>query len=44
MAALLALGIWPFSQEAFGVSDVQGATTEEGAVADVIERVLGYNL
>lgn len=44
MAALLAMGIWPFSQEAFGVSDVQGASTEEGAVQSVTERVLGYSL
>ena len=41
MAALLAMGIWPFSQEAFGVSDVQGAGDEAGAVQDVTKRVLG---
>lgn len=44
MGALLAMGIWPFSPEAFGVSDVQGASTEEGAVESVTERVLGYTL
>lgn len=44
IAALLALGIWPFSPEAFFVSDVQGAGTEHGAVHDVTERVLGYSL
>lgn len=44
IAALLALGIWPFSPEAFFVSDVQGAGTESGAVQDVTERVLGYSL
>lgn len=41
IAALLAAGIWPFSPEAFAVSDVQGASTEEGAAIDVIARILG---
>jgi hypothetical protein len=41
IAALLSLGIWPFSPEAFAVSDVTDATTEEGAAASVIKRVLG---
>ncbi|HLU65509.1 MAG TPA: DUF1501 domain-containing protein, partial [Kofleriaceae bacterium] len=41
IAALLALGIWPFSPEAFAVSDVPGAGTEEAAAALVLERLLG---
>jgi hypothetical protein len=41
IAALLALGIWPFSPEAFAVSDVQRAASEAGGAVDVIERVLG---
>lgn len=44
MAALLSLGIWPFSQEAFFVSDVQGAGNEPDAVRDVTSRVLGVTL
>ncbi len=44
MAALLALGIWPFSQEAFFVSDVQGASTERDAARDVTARLLGVQL
>lgn len=41
IAALLALGIWPFSPEAFAVSDVRGAGGEEEAALSVLERVLG---
>ena len=41
MAALLALGIWPFSPEAFAVSDVRDAGSEEGAALSVLERLLG---
>lgn len=44
IAALLALGIWPFSPEAFFVSDVQGVSTEPDAVVRVTERVLGHTL
>ena len=44
IAALLSLGIWPFSPEAFFVSDVQGVSTEPDAVQSVTERVLGYTL
>jgi hypothetical protein len=43
-AALLSLGIWPFSPEAFGVSDVDGAHDEIEAVEMVTERVLGVQL
>jgi hypothetical protein len=41
IAALLALGIWPFAPEAFAVSDVRGAASEEDAAAIVTSRVLG---
>lgn len=44
IAALLAMGIWPFSPEAFAVSDVRGAATELDAALKVTERVLGYTL
>ena len=41
IAALLGMGIWPFSPEAFAVSDVRGADTEVNAARSVITRVLG---
>jgi hypothetical protein len=41
IAALLALGIWPFSPDAFAVSDVRGAAGEEDAARLVTERALG---
>ena len=41
MAALLALGIWPFAQESYNVSDVPGASTEIEAAKLVTERQLG---
>ena len=41
-AALLAMGIWPFSPEAFAVSDVRGATGEEDGALAAIEHYLGY--
>jgi hypothetical protein len=41
IAALLALGIWPFSPEAFAVSDVLGAAGEEDAAQSVLSRLLG---
>lgn len=41
IAALLALGIWPFSPEAFSVSDVPGASGEIEAAALVLSRQLG---
>jgi hypothetical protein len=44
MAALLALGIWPFAQEAFAVSDVPGATAELAAALSTIQFVLGRTL
>jgi hypothetical protein len=44
IAALLALGIWPFSPEAYGVSDVDGVSEEIAAVEKVTQRVLGVTL
>jgi hypothetical protein len=44
IAALLAMGIWPFSPEAFAVSDVPGAGTEESAAELATLRVLGVQL
>jgi hypothetical protein len=41
IAALLALGIWPFSQEAFAVSDVPGATGEVDAALKAMQSCLG---
>jgi hypothetical protein len=42
IAALLALGIWPFAQEGFGVSDVEGTRNEGESAKAALERVLGY--
>ncbi|HUQ03910.1 MAG TPA: DUF1501 domain-containing protein [Kofleriaceae bacterium] len=44
IAALLSMGIWPFSPEAFAVSDVTGATSEEDAASKATARVLGVQL
>jgi hypothetical protein len=44
IAALLALGIWPFSQEAFAVSDVPGATSEIGAASQAMTKFLGRTM
>jgi hypothetical protein len=41
IAALLALGIWPFAQESYNVSDVPGAGTEAHAATLVKKRQLG---
>ncbi len=41
IAALLALGIWPFSSAGFSVADVAAATTETEAAALVAARQLG---
>ena len=40
----MSMGIWPFSPEAFGVSDVDGAIEEIEAVETVTSRVLGVQL
>lgn len=44
VGALLGLGIWPFSPEAFAVSDVAGASTEEEAAEMALAHVLGVTL
>ncbi len=44
IGALLALGIWPFAQEAFAVSDVRGALSEEDAALKATARILGITL
>ena len=41
IAALLALGIWPFSPEAFAVSDVPSATGEVDAALKAMQMCLG---
>jgi hypothetical protein len=41
IAALLALGIWPFAPEAFAVSDVPGATGELDAATQAMTTFLG---
>jgi len=41
LAALMAIGIWPFAQESYNVSDVPGATTEIDAATLVKQRQLG---
>lgn len=42
MAALLALGIWPFAQESYNVSDVPEAANEIEAARWVQQRQLGW--
>lgn len=44
IAALLALGIWPFDQVAFSGSDAQGETQEGPAARSIIKRVLGHTV
>ena len=42
IAALLALGIWPFAQESYNVFDVPGASTEV-EVAELVKKCqLGF--
>ncbi len=41
IAALLAMGIWPFAHEGFAVSDVAGAGTEIEAAAASMQAFLG---
>lgn len=43
IAALLALGIWPFASESYNVSDVPGAGNEIQAVQFVQQRQLGVS-
>jgi hypothetical protein len=44
IAALLALGIWPFDALSFNVSDVTNAGDESSAALSVTRRVLGVEL
>ena len=44
MAALLALGIWPFAPEGFNVSDSPAATTELAAAQNAMSKFLGRTL
>ena len=41
IAALLAMGIWPFAEEGFNVSDATGATTELEAAQQAMAKFLG---
>ena len=43
IAALLALGIWPFGPEAFNVADVPGAGSEAEAAQRVLQQQLGIS-
>lgn len=43
IAALLALGIWPFGPEAFNVADVPGAPSEAEAARKVLQEQLGIS-
>lgn len=44
IAALLAMGIYPFDSAGFSNSDVQNQSENSKAIADVTKRVLGYAL
>ncbi len=44
IAALLAMGIWPFDQAGFSSSDVQNQSEDAGAAIDVTKRILGYDV
>ena len=44
IAALLALGIWPFDQSSFSSAQVQDSSSEANAVKSVLKRVLGYTV
>jgi hypothetical protein len=44
IAALLALGIYPFSSDAFGSGEVQGQAEEGAAARDVIKRFFGLDV
>ena len=44
IAALLAMGIWPFDSASFSSSNVQGETQEGPAVQSVLKRVLGVEV
>jgi hypothetical protein len=44
IAALLAIGIWPFDQASFSSAQVQDSSSESNAVKSVLKRVLGYTV
>jgi hypothetical protein len=44
IAALLAMGIWPFDQASFSSAQVQDSSSESNAVKSVLSRVLGYTV
>ena len=44
IAALLAMGIWPFDQASFSSANVTDSSSESAAVRDVLKRVLGYTV
>jgi hypothetical protein len=44
IAALLALGIWPFANESFNVADVAGVGSEPAAAVAVQQRQLGLDV
>ncbi len=44
MAALLALGVWPFAPEGFNVADSPGATSELAAAQKAMTKFLGRTL
>ncbi len=42
-AMLLAMGIWPFTEESFAVGDIQASGTELDAALHVKSKILGYD-
>jgi hypothetical protein len=44
IAALLAMGIWPFDQSSFSSAQVQDSSSESNSVKSVLKRVLGYTV
>jgi len=42
IAALLAMGIWPFDQAGYSNSEIQNQSQDGPAILDVTKRVLGY--
>ena len=42
-ALLLAMGIWPFTEESFAVGDIQSSGTELDATLAVKRKILGYD-
>ena len=44
IAALLAMGIWPFDQASFSSANVQDSSSEANAIKSVLKNVLGYTV